>query len=978
MLFRSLTVFDNYMRDYDIAAIITDEHTPGSHIAAVAGDAGKLMLTGSKAGRAKTSASDMIKQRDLVLVDGVTGEAVANPGLLAIRKFMRRYAEEKVIDELANKDRFKPAVTHDGKRVKVLANVETIEEAKKAFENGAEGIGLVRTEISYSSAVPSEEDLYQIYLEMSRLAGEAALTAGAKQPYPVTIRLVDREKGDKILLGALGSKYGIEYNIYDEKGRNEITKPQIKAILRAYVDSPYKNLIPEFAMVRTEEQIKDALALFEEAKKELREKHKKIKASDINDIKTGFMIETPEAAFKNLSYIVDNSPSTFYGTNDLIRFTYGVKRDDGEAIEYYSKPMPKILKAIFSGVRKARKEHKETGICGELGHDPRMVIFGLSMCRPQDKEAVLKFSVGQKFIPRVKFFIRNMNAKLSRQALGGDSRTIEKNIERAVKGELDINVILDNKFQVILKRIRSLKGFKEALKRIKSSPEYREEYNKILSISRYGFMKKLVTFNFFVSPQQVMMGVRGFVQTIIDLVLKLRGYKPVSNVQQSLPFKIAVFDWDSNFDGFKDREFETLFSTLKKSGIRTVIFYKENDDRYPEKRKEILSSIGQWIEEGDIRAYLSLGIPGAQQYTKTAQVKAIVKEMGIDYSNVIQFDDRKKVLSAAAYNGIKTCEIGNPDISDEYGEGFSADYNIKSVNKINEVFAILNLHDKQQSQAGRFKDGVFMTKDFAIDLYQKAGIEDRKSAAEYKKEWKSHIKNNKKYMMKAANKVKRGTAIILEIGDGISIPLKQLAKKFNRVILVDLDEESMIKAREGLPKRLRKKIAMRTEDVTGISLSMMREAKSIIEKYKNDEEEAFKRLCGLLLNSNSSSAVILPGLMASCDFVVSKMLISNLPRFPLSYIEDEFMRNFGTSSRAMLESSEWEKAKGQFSSAIEKTHINLLRSLVKEKGRVFVSDTIVGYTVKGLNIFSPDRFLDRKSTRLNSSHTDISRMPSSA
>jgi len=227
----------------------------------------------------------------------------------------------------------------------------------------------------------------------------------------------------------------------------------------------------------------------------------------------------------------------------------------------------------------------------------------------------------------------------------------------------------------------------------------------------------------------------------------------------------------------------------------------------------------------------------------------------------------------------------------------------------------------------------------------------------YRREWIPHIKRNKRNIMRGVKGLKGGTAILLGAGGCISEPVKKLARKFDKVILVDLDEEGMQKAKEGLPKKLQEKIIIKREDIAGVSLDIMKEAKLIIEeKYSDDEEGAFNALRELLLKNSAIDAVILPELTASCDFVISSLVISELGHMPLSYIKKKVRKHFGDSSIKRFESPRWNEVENRFISAMEKAHARLLRNLVKDGGRVFVSSTTLEYNTESINLFDNSKF----------------------
>lgn len=369
----------------NIVGIITERGGETSHIAIITRTLEIPAVLGVE------EATKKIEDRSLVIIDGHRGLVIVNPDAETIKEYEEKkqifYTRRKEILRLTTK----PPITVDGHRVTLSANIELPEQVELVKKYGAEGVGLLRTEILFiqQAGFPSEERQAQIYSEIaSRLA-----------PQPVIIRTFDIG-GDKLLLfGNLNSnelepnpflgfraiRIGIRYP--------KLLKQQLKAILRA---SNTGNVKVMFPMISNIEEVQKALEIFEDAKEELRSKG--IAFND--EIEIGIMIEVPSAAIlaRHLAQYVK-----FFsiGTNDLIQYVLAVDRGNRNVAELYQSFNPAVLKLVKETITAARLSNIWTGICGEMAGDPLATVLLLGL-------GVDEFSCVPQNIPAVKSIIRSV------------------------------------------------------------------------------------------------------------------------------------------------------------------------------------------------------------------------------------------------------------------------------------------------------------------------------------------------------------------------------------------------------------------------------------------------------------------------------------------------------------------------------------------------------------------------------------------
>lgn len=336
-----------------------------------------------------TDATSKVKSGDFIVLDGVNNTIYLNPSESEIDKlkaFRNEYLQEK--EELA-KLKDLPAMTLDGHQVEVCANIGTVRDVAGAERNGAEGVGLYRTEFLFMDrdALPTEEEQFQAYKAVAEAMGSQAVIVrtmdiGGDKDLPY----MNLPKEENPFLGWRAIRICLD--------RKEILHSQLRAILRA---SKFGKLRIMFPMVISVEEVRELKAELEMLKEQLREEGKAFDEA----IEVGIMVETPAAAIiaHHLAKEVD-----FFsiGTNDLTQYTLAVDRGN-ELISHLYNPMsPAVLNLIKQVIDASHAEGKWTGMCGELAGDERATLLLLGM-------GLDEFSMSAISIPRIKKLIRNAN-----------------------------------------------------------------------------------------------------------------------------------------------------------------------------------------------------------------------------------------------------------------------------------------------------------------------------------------------------------------------------------------------------------------------------------------------------------------------------------------------------------------------------------------------------------------------------------------
>ena len=326
---------------------------------------------------------------DYLILDAVNNRVYVNPTQAEIDEL--KTLEAKLAEEKAELAKLKdlPAVTLDGHKVDVVANIGTIRDCEGAHRNGAEGVGLYRTEFLFMDRdqLPSEEEQFIAYKEVveameGRLVVLRTMDIGGDKELPY----LNLPKEMNPFLGWRAVRIALD--------RREILHAQLRAVLRA---SAFGKLAVMFPMIISVEEIRELKSVLETLKAELRAEGK---AFDEN-IQVGVMVETPSAAV-NAKFLAKEVDFFSIGTNDLTQYTLAVDRGN-ELISHLYNPMsPSVLGLSKQVIDASHAEGKWTGMCGELAGDERATLLLLGM-------GLDEFSMSAISVPRIKKLIRHVN-----------------------------------------------------------------------------------------------------------------------------------------------------------------------------------------------------------------------------------------------------------------------------------------------------------------------------------------------------------------------------------------------------------------------------------------------------------------------------------------------------------------------------------------------------------------------------------------
>lgn len=343
---------------------------------------------------------DAIKNGDIIGIDGTTGiiylKKTHPEKINALRE--KQQIEEKLFNERFLKAKL-PAISSDNIAFKILANISSPKEAKIAYTNGADGIGLYRTEFLYMNreTPPKEEEQYEIYKQVCE----------NMQGLPVTIRTLD-VGGDKPIpylgipeesnpfLGLRGIRYCLQ--------NTEIFKTQLRALCRISANYNIRIMYPMVGML---EEVLAANAILSEVRKEL----------DVENIaynkkmKIGIMVEVPSVIFI-LPQLAKHLDFLSIGTNDLTQYLLAMDRESTLLSKHYSALHPSVLNALSKIIDGANKEGIEVSLCGELASNVSATALLSAL-------GLRKYSMSGPVIPRIKDAIRNMDVAKNKETFKG-------------------------------------------------------------------------------------------------------------------------------------------------------------------------------------------------------------------------------------------------------------------------------------------------------------------------------------------------------------------------------------------------------------------------------------------------------------------------------------------------------------------------------------------------------------------------------
>lgn len=344
---------------------VTDVGGKTSHTAIVARSLDIPAVVGAR------EASRVIRQDDWLVIDGDAGIVIVDPSPIILEEYRFRQRQSGVERERLSRLRHTPAVTLDGERVELLANIEMPGDAEAAIEAGAVGVGLFRSEFLFMNRdgdLPGEDEQYEAYRSVVE----------SMKGLPVTIRTVDigaDKPLDRMSVKDLRHEHSLNPALGLRAIRWSLSEPsmfrqQLRAILRASAHGPVRLLVPMLAHASEIRGVKEALR---RAKQQLQES-----CRPFNDVPLGAMVEVPAAAL-TIDTILDSFDFVSLGTNDLIQYTLAIDRADEAVAHLYDPWHPAVMELIERSIRRSRARGKPVSVCGEMAGDPQFTLALLGM-----------------------------------------------------------------------------------------------------------------------------------------------------------------------------------------------------------------------------------------------------------------------------------------------------------------------------------------------------------------------------------------------------------------------------------------------------------------------------------------------------------------------------------------------------------------------------------------------------------------------
>lgn len=390
--------------------IVTDSGSKTSHAVIVARSMKIPAVVGLRDFTTK------VEPGDWVIVDGYEGLVILNPREATLFRYGQIQGQKKSYEQRLFEANRLPAVTLDGVKLTLRANIEKVDEVALVREYHAEGVGLFRTEFLYLGApdAPTEEQQYAAYRELAEALAPApvvirTLDLGGDKPAQSQAHLFPKENNP--FLGYRAIRFCLD--------QPDLFKQQLRAILRA---SAHGNVHLMYPMISGRDELARANAVLDECKAELGAE----KVAFNKDIRVGSMIEIPSAAM-TADLLARDCDFFSIGTNDLIQYLIAIDRVNDRIAHLYEPTHPAVLRTLRHVVVEAHRAKIKVSVCGEMAGDPMFtaLLFGLG---------VDELSMTPPLLPAAKNILRNM--KMS------DARALAQ-MAMAMSSPKDINALCE-------------------------------------------------------------------------------------------------------------------------------------------------------------------------------------------------------------------------------------------------------------------------------------------------------------------------------------------------------------------------------------------------------------------------------------------------------------------------------------------------------------------------------------------------------
>ena len=367
-----------------IAALVSDEGSWTYHTAILARSIRIPAVAGLR------NASRVVTPGALVAVDGTSGDVFVNPEAETLQQLSARGRKHAAYEQSLDEYRALPAVTADGVQMRLEANIEAPDDAMRARQQGAEGIGLFRSEFLLAGgggAALTEEAQYASYRRL----------IDAAEGSSVTVRTFDLNE-TRMLLGHAGidgprtplGLRGIRLSLASE----DIFQTQLRALLRAAAHGPLRIMFPFVSGLDELQAARAAVAVATETLK--------ARGEGVPTVSIGVMIEVPSAAL-TADLLAEEADFFSIGTNDLIQYSLAVDRTDDRVSRLYEPLHPAILRMLRIVARAGKRRGLRVAVCGEMAADPVILALLVGL-------GLREFSMAPTAIPLAKQVLREMRA----------------------------------------------------------------------------------------------------------------------------------------------------------------------------------------------------------------------------------------------------------------------------------------------------------------------------------------------------------------------------------------------------------------------------------------------------------------------------------------------------------------------------------------------------------------------------------------